>query len=136
MIQTGVVRIGKDPELRTTAQGDQVMELSLAYNYGRKGDDNKKPTQWISASMWGSRAEKLQPYLKKGGQVFVVLTDVHMYSYEKKDGTIGTAMRAKVAEIELIGGAPQQSQELVQKPVKPATTGTGSFDDFDDDIPF
>lgn len=132
MIQTGIVRIGKDPELRTTAQGDQVMELSLAYNYGRKGDDGKKPTQWISASMWGSRAEKLQPYLKKGGQVFVVLTDVHVHSYEKKDGTSGVALRGKVAEIELIGGAPAAEPKQEAKPAKPAA----SFDDLDDDIPF
>lgn len=136
MIQTGIVRIGKDPELRSTPSGDQVMELSLAYNYGRKGDDGKKPTQWISASMWGSRAEKLQPYLKKGGQVFVVLTDVHVYSYDKKDGTPGVVLRGKVAEIELIGGAPTAEKEKTyqQKPEKPQTTG--SFDDLDDDIPF
>jgi single-strand DNA-binding protein len=130
MIQTGIVRIGKDPELRTTAQGDQVMELSLAYNYGRKGDDGKKPTQWISASMWGSRAEKLQPYLKKGGQVFVVLTDVHVHSYEKKDGTSGVALRGKLSEIELIGGAPAAEPRAESKPKG------GSLDDLDDDIPF
>lgn len=132
MIQTGVVRIGKDPELRTTPGGDQVMELSLAYNYGRKGDDGKKPTQWISAAMWGSRAEKLQPYLKKGGQVFVVLTDVHVHSYDKKDGTPGVVLRGRVAEIELIGGAP--SSEPAKSQDKPQRAG--SLDDLDDDIPF
>jgi single-strand DNA-binding protein len=132
MIQTGIVRIGKEPELRATPSGDQVMELSLAYNYGRKGDDGKKPTQWISASMWGSRAEKLQPYLKKGGQVFVVVTDVHVHSYEKKDGTPGVVLRGRVSEIELIGGAPSgESAKSQDKPQR-----AGSLDDLDDDIPF
>lgn len=135
MIMCGVVRIGNEPVMRTTTGGDQVLELSLAYNYGRKGDDGKKPTQWISASMWGSRAEKLQPYLKKGDQIFVNLTDVHVTIYEKKDGSgQAHAVRAKVGEIELIAGGRSEAR-AEQKAEKPAAKA-GSFDDLDDDIPF
>jgi single-strand DNA-binding protein len=135
MIMCGVVRIGNDPAMRTTPGGDQVLELSLAYNYGRKGDDGKKPTQWISASMWGSRAEKLHPYLKKGDQIFVNLTDVHVTVYEKKDGSgQAHAVRAKIGEIELIAGGRSEAR-AEQKSEKPAAKA-GSFDDLDDDVPF
>ena len=53
MILTGLARIGKDAELRYTASNEPVANISLAFNYGRKGDDGKRPTQWIEASMWG-----------------------------------------------------------------------------------
>ena len=45
MILTGLARIGKDAELRYTASNEPVANLSLAFNYGRKGDDGKRPTQ-------------------------------------------------------------------------------------------
>jgi single-strand DNA-binding protein len=124
MMMTGVVRIGNDPEVKLTPNGDQVMELSLAYNYGKKGTDGKKPTQWVSAALWGSRAEKLGPYLKKGNQVFVALSDVFVHVYTRKDGTQGHTIRAKIGEIELIGG------QVESKPK------TGLIGDLDDDIPF
>lgn len=139
MIMNGNVRIGNDPVMRTTPDGQQVLQLSLVYNYGRKGEDGKKPSQWIDASFWGSRAEKLQPYLKKGDQIFVSLTDVHVNIYERKDGGgVGASIRAKVGEIELIPGGRAESKDepaaksAVKAPAKPA----GSIDELDDDVPF
>jgi single-strand DNA-binding protein len=137
MIQTGVVRIGNDPAIRSTNNGDQVLELSLAYDYGRKGDDGKKPTQWIYASLWGTRAEKLKPYLKKGSQIFVVLSDVHMQTYEKKDGSgQATSMRARIEQVELLGGPREQSQHERDKANGYQKEPKSSLDGLDDDIPF
>ena len=141
MIMNGNVRIGNDPVMRTTPNGDQVLELSLAYNYGRKGEDGKKPSQWIQASFWGSRAEKLQPYLKKGDQVFVSLTDVHVSIYERKDGGgTGASIRAKIGEIELIAGGRSEQKAEDKPTAKPAAKApakpAGSIDELDSDIPF
>ena len=33
----GLFTVGRDAELRTTASGDPVASVALAYNYGRKG---------------------------------------------------------------------------------------------------
>ena len=41
MILTGLARIGKDAELRYTASNEPVANISLAFNYGRKGEDRK-----------------------------------------------------------------------------------------------
>ena len=54
----GVFRIGRDAEVRHTAKGDSVANLSLAYNYGQKGSDGKRPSQWIDGSLWGKRADR------------------------------------------------------------------------------
>lgn len=137
---TGVFRIGKDAEVRFTPRGDAVAQLSLAYNYGKKGDDNKRPSQWIDASIWGKRAESLAPYLLKGSQIYAVLSDPHIQTYEGKNGQ-GHKLAATVLEIELIAGQreqgqPEQRQERPAARPAPAPASSG-FDDMDDsDVPF
>ena len=135
----GLARIGRDVELRRTAGGDAVISLSLAFTYGRKGEDGKRPTQWVDAALWGKRAEALAPYLIKGGLVSVVLEEVHIETYITRDGGSGSKLAARVLDIELAGGgerAPQQAATPRAAPAaKPAPAGSG-FDDMDDDIPF
>jgi len=36
MMMSGVVRVGNDAQARHTPQGDVVVELSLAFNYGKR----------------------------------------------------------------------------------------------------
>jgi single-strand DNA-binding protein len=130
----GLARIGKDVELRTTASGEHVASLSLAFTYGRKGDDGRRPTQWVEAALWGKRAQALAPYLVKGGLISVTLEDVCIETYQGKNGQ-GTKLVGRVMDIELAGGErPAQTAT----PVAPkATTKAGSgFDDMEDDIPW
>lgn len=110
MILTGMARLGRDAEIRQTPGGDSVATLSLAYNYGRKGDDGRYPTTWINAALWGKRAEALAPYLKKGSQHCFVLTDVHTHTYEKKDGTPGVSLDARVLDVTLGPKADNQQE--------------------------
>ena len=127
----GVTRIGNDPAVRYTANNDAVLELSLAYNHGKKQDDGKRPTQWVSAALWGARAEKMAPYLTKGTQVFVSASDVHVSVYEKKDGTQGYSLRCRIETIEFVGGSKSEPAD------KPKTVDKADhFGDLDDDIPF
>jgi len=112
---TGVFRIGRDAELRHTPKGDAVAQLSLAYNHGKKGQDGSRPSQWIDASIWGKRAESLAPYLLKGQQIYAVLSDPHIQTYEGKNGQ-GVKLVATVLEIELIAGQrPQEGQPQRQE---------------------
>ena len=39
----GLARLGRDAEIRTTSQGESVATLALAFSYGRKGSDGKRP---------------------------------------------------------------------------------------------
>jgi len=128
----GLARLGNSPEIRYTPSGDPVMDLSLAFNYGKKGADGKVPTQWVSATMWGVRVEKLHPYLVKGQQLFVTLGDPHMEEFTRKDGTGGTTLRARLNEIEFAGPKPEQEPA---EPKKPYGTSL-SIDDMDEDVPF
>lgn len=143
----GMARLGRDAELRSTPSGDPVAQLSLAFNYGRKGSDGNRPSQWVRASLWGKRAEALSEYLLKGTTVVVTLGDPHIETFQKQDGTEATSMVATVDDIE-IASRPQQDRQPAQpqRPApqaqqrpqrqQPARTQGSGFDDMDDDIPF
>jgi single-strand DNA-binding protein len=135
---SGLFRLGDNAELRYTPNGDAVASLSLAYNYGRKGEDGKAPTQWINASLWGKRAEATAPHLLKGGQIYAEVSDIHIETYAKKDGGEGFKLVGRIAELEFAGGRPAESDRSPpadnRAPAqnKPAP----AFDDLDDSIPF
>lgn len=133
----GLARLGRDAELRTIPAGEQVASLSLAFTYGRKGDDGKRPTQWVDGALWGKRAEALAPYLKKGGLVVVTLEDVHMATFKKGDGSEGVKLAGRVIALDLAGGNERAAAAPPPPPppAPPKRAGSG-FDDMDDDVPF
>lgn len=137
----GLARIGRDAEIRRTASGEAVASLSLAFSYGRKGEDGKRPTQWVDGALWGKRAEALAPYLLKGGLVVATLEDVHIETFRKQDGSEGMKLVGRVIDIELAGGGERQAEAQRQAPAarpaprQAAPAGSG-FDDMDDDVPF
>lgn len=145
---TGIFRLGRDAELRYTQAGEPVASLALAYNYGQKAQDGNKPSQWIEASMWGKRAEAMAQHLKKGGQIYAVISDPHIETYQKRDGGDGFKLIGKVSEIEFAGGTrgagdgqaagkAQGGGGYDTAPQRPAANKPHpSFDDLGDDIPF
>ena len=156
----GLARIGQDVTLRYTPDNKPVANLSLAFNYGRKGQDGKRPTQWIDAALFGDRAVALEQYLVKGQQLYVHLADPHIETFRRQDGTEGTKIVAFVNLIEFAGPPPdQQGQQQAPQQRQPqqqprqsapspreqnlarqhAASGgrpAPNFSDMDDDIPF
>lgn len=139
----GIFRLGRDAELRYTGSNEAVATLALAYNYGQKGQDGNKPSQWIEAAFWGKRAEAMAPHLSKGGLIYAVINDPHVETWTKKDQTTGFKLVGKVSEIEFAGGGrssggSQQGSSYESAPQRPAPSSRPkpSFDDLGDDIPF
>lgn len=135
----GLVRLGRDAELRYSGDGKTaILSFSGAYNYGRKGQDGKQPSQWVEFSLLGKRAENLAEHLKKGSQLFVVAGEVRVETYEKRDGSgQGMSFRATVEDLSFAGSKPeaQEAPRQAAKPSRPPARSTG-FDDMDSDIPF
>ena len=139
----GLARIGRDAELRTTGQGEHVINLSLAFSYGRKVE-GKYPTQWVEGVLWGKQADALATYLLKGQQVVVTIEDTHIETYRKSDGVDSVKLTGRVVSIKFAGSAPGQ-QAAAPAPARPpaqqpaqraAVKPASGFDDMDDDIPF
>lgn len=126
----GTGRLGRDVEVKKTQAGKSVGTLSLAWNYGRKDDSGKQPSQWVEASMWAEQVERLAPYLKKGTVCDVVLRDVHTETYEGKNGTghklVGTVCDFAFTPGQKSDGGPQSA---------PAAKPAAAEDD-DSDVPF
>jgi len=152
-ILTGLMRLGKDAAIRYTPGGDAVANLSLAYNYGKKDGEGKRPSQWVSATLWGDRATKLAPHLLKGQQLCVTLDDIHVETYERREGGTGVNLKARVVSLEFAGskpagedkpeparattGAEYRAAKDGSAPAAPAKKGGGdpAFANMDEDIP-
>ena len=130
MLAIGIARIGNEPVVRFTPAGKPALQLSLAYQYGRKNDQGEYPTQWVDATMWGERTEKLAPMLKKGDRIYVELRDVHMDSFTRKDGSPGSNIKATIEKIEFIESRKQEQRPALTQPKNSVV------DMPDDPIPF
>lgn len=150
---TDIGRIGRDAELRYTPGGDAVCNLAIACEYGRKGQDGKRPTQWVDATLWGKQAEAMVQYLVKGQQVHFTIDDAHVETYTKADHSQGVKLTGRVIIIKFAGSPPQQAQQSSQQqqsrpqqqrqqarpqaqPQNQQGVPGPDFDSFDDDIPF
>ena len=141
----GMMRLGRDAELRYTPNNEPVTNLSLAYAHGKAGQDGKRPTQWIDATLWGKRAEALTQYLTKGGLHCFTLDELNIQTFQKQDGSSGTKLVARVLDVELgarqdAAPAPAPAARPAPPPQRqapaPAPRPSSGFDDMDDDIPF
>lgn len=113
----------RDPELRATTGGTQVLSFGMAVNDRRK---NQQTGEWedypnfVDCTMFGSRAEKISRYLTKGCKVAV--EGKLRYSQWERDGQKRSKLEVIVEEIEFM--SRQQAAE-------PAPS-----DAYDEDIPF
>ena len=128
-------RLTRDPELRVTAGGTQLLSFTLAFNTSvrnRQSGEWDERSNFIDCTMFGKRAEALSHYLTKGQKVAV--TGELRYSTWEKDGQRHSKLDMIVDDIVFMSqrqGANQPAQASApQAPMPPAV------DPFDDDIPF
>lgn len=141
----GLARLGRDAEARTV--GDNVVaNLSLAFDYYDPKAEKKRSTTWIDAALWGKQATSLEQYLTKGTQVCCTVDDLHMETYQGRNGE-GTKLVGRVTSIKLAGGrqdgqqqgaapAPARAPAPAPRPAPAPAPAAGGFSDMDDDIPF
>ena len=87
--------VGKQPELRTTQQGQKVCGFSIAVNDGY--GDNKR-TLWFDCSCWGKRGEAIANNVSKGDKLCVT-GDLSTREYEGK-----TYLTVNVNDFSFAGG--------------------------------
>ena len=136
MMMTGIGRVGNDPVVRYTSDNKAVLDISLAFACGKKDATGSRPTQWVTASLWGDRATRIAPHVTKGKLLFVALSEVHVETFAMRDGAgMGASLKARVADIELIPSRPPEAENSPAVGQTPAQN-KGGFGDLADDIPF
>jgi len=69
--------LGADPEVRSTANGSRVANLSLATSrqWNNQAGEKQEKTEWHKVVVWNTKFSKLadfvEKYLKKGDRIYV-----------------------------------------------------------------
>jgi single-strand DNA-binding protein len=110
-------RLGKDAEMRYTPKATAMVTFNVAVDIPAFGDnkDNKK-TLWVSCVMYGTRAEKVSPFLLKGTQI-AVEGRIEPYEYTNTDGVAKSGWNLVVEDVGLLGKA-QGAGEKTSKPAE------------------
>ena len=146
--------LGRDPEVRSTANGGRVATLNMAT--GRKwtsaSGETQEKTEWHRVVLWNNKgfalADLAERYLKKGDRVYIE-GRIEYRTWEDRDGN--TRYSTEIIGRELLmlsgrGGGSEAGMEPAGAAVggaPPAEQGSQSLEDFpealdeeDDDLPF
>ena len=157
-----VGNLGKDPEMRSFPNGDQVANVSIATTdrwKDKTSGEMKEATEWHRINFNGRLAEIVGQYLKKGSQVYVE-GSLRTRKWTDKDGVEKFTTEIRADQMQMLGSrqgmggggasdgddgsaggggysaprAPAARPAPAAKAI-PAKAASG-FDDMDDDIPF
>ena len=154
-----VGNLGKDPEMRSFPNGDQVANVSIATTdrwKDKTSGEMKEATEWHRINFNGRLAEIVGQYLKKGSQVYVE-GSLRTRKWTDKDGVEKFTTEIRADQMQMLGSrqgmgggspdgddggssnysAPRAAPAARPAAAKPAAAKAASgFDDMDDDIPF
>ena len=124
--------ITRDPELRTTSNGNKVCGFSVAVNrvFKDANGENQESVSFIECSAWGKPAEIISQYMKKGSGI-LVSGRLNQRSWDDKEtGKKRSAVEIVVEEFNFVGGNAEGGSSN-------STNGnaSGAQDVIPDDIP-
>lgn len=93
--------LGGDPELRFTKNGVAFSKMRVAVTERKKLADGSwadGDTTWLDVTAWGTLAENITESLVKGSRV-VVVGKLKQRTFERADGTNGTAMELEASDV-------------------------------------
>lgn len=99
---TAIGRVGRDAEVRHTANSETVAGFSVAVDSGYGA---KKQTLWFDCSVWGKRAESLAQYIKKGDRI-AVQGELGTRQHDGK-----TYLTLRTSDVTLLGEKPAAEQK-------------------------
>ena len=128
--------LGQDPEVRYTAGGAAVANISVATNkswHDKTSGDKQERTEWHRIVMFGKLAEIAQQYLKEGSQAYFE-GEIQTRKWQDKTGQDRYSTEIIANEMQMLGSKNNGSNERTEAHSKPAAPAT--VDDGFDDIPF
>ena len=133
-----VGNLGRDPEVRYTADGQAVANFSVATSEKWKDKNTGEMverTEWHNIVAWRRLGEICGEYLSKGRQVYIE-GKLQTRSWEK-DGVTRYTTEIVASEMKMLGTKessgtyrPPENSTIKRRPETPISSGE------DDDIPF
>lgn len=142
--------LGQDPDVRYTAGGAAVTNISVATAESWKDKETgqqQERTEWHRVVFFGRLAEIAGEYLRKGSQVYLE-GRIQTRKWQDKEGQDRYTTEIVANEMQMLGSrsggsanydsAPMNNDINQDAPAKaPAAPAKDAVaDDFDDDIPF
>ena len=142
-----VGNLGRDPEVRYTASGAAVANVTVATTDAWKDKqtgEQQERTEWHRVVFFGRLAEIVGEYLKKGRQIYVE-GRLQTRKWEDQQGQERYTTEIVANEMQMLGGrgdvsdpgsAPRGEERESAESGAGGKASSNKFDDFDDDIPF
>ena len=160
-----VGNLGKDPEMRSFPNGDQIANVTIATTdkwKDKQTGEAKEATEWHRVAFGGRLAEIAGQYLRKGSQVYIE-GSLRTRKWTDKDGIEKYTTEIRADQMQMLGSrqgmgggggdeggggyeprrapaaaAPRAPAPMAPRPPAPAAAARApsGFDDMDDDIPF
>lgn len=125
-------RLTRDSELKYTAGGMAISQISLANGYRqKKGDTWVDETNFFDVSLFGKQAESLKQYLVKSTQI-AVLGELRQSRWEQ-DGQKRSTVKIHANSIQLLAKAGTGDHK---SSAAPEIFNQDNSAGLDDDIPF
>lgn len=142
-----VGNLGKDPEIRYTASGAAIANITIATTESwrdKQSGEKQEKTEWHRVVFFSRLAEIVGEYLKKGSQVYVE-GRLQTRKWQDKSGQDRYTTEIVANEMQMLGsrggdvGGQSAQNQGFRKPVEQAAPSQPpkAEEDFpDDDIPF
>lgn len=135
-----VGNLGSDPEVRYTAGGDAVANLSVATAESWKDKqtgEKQERTEWHRVVMFRRLGEIAAEYLKKGSQVYIE-GRLQTRKWQDKNGNDRYTTEIVASDMQMLGGRGGSAAYAGDSspPVQKEAATAGGVEEFDDDIPF
>ena len=142
--------VGRDPEVRSFANGGQVANVSVATTRrwtDKQSGERREETEWHRLVFNNRLAEIAGQYLRKGSLIYVE-GSIRTRKWQDQSGQDRYSTEIRVDQMRMLGGKPDGSSNSTPargpNDYEKATGGTvrnkpapaGDFDDMDDQIPF
>ncbi len=141
-----VGNVGQDPEVRYSANGSAIANLSIATSAGwrdKQSGEMQERTEWHRAVVFNRLAEVVANYIKKGSKVYV-RGSLRTRQWQDKQGMDRYTTEVVVDDLQMLdrkgedimGGAsaPTENKKTNQPAAQPAAQTEP--EQFEDDIPF
>jgi single-strand DNA-binding protein len=129
-------RLGKDPEVRYSGEGNAICNFSIAVGYKAK---EKETTEWVRVVAFKKLAEICGEYLRKGSQVYIA-GRMTTRKWQNKDGVDQYTTEVVADHMQMLGNKSEESPKSQEDSKKSDAyrdikEGRAVPDD-DDGIPF
>ena len=143
-----VGNLGRDPEVRYTANGSAVANVTVATSESwkdKQSGERQERTEWHRVVFFGRLAEIVEEYLKKGSQVYIEGSIRTQKWQDKESGQDRYTTEIVARDMQMLGsrggeasGASDDNYSGGARSAGGSSGGgaTGGDPDLDDDIPF